>query len=120
MPFQEPVNSARMVSVTSREESGRTSRSAWKLRMRSSRAASGEAARHANRKAATMQAARPAVRAIGVARAMGSGSGRRSRSAETDLRNFAFGGRADLEKFARLESAHAGDEIGGKLRDARI
>ena len=42
-----------------------------------------------------------------------------SRRAETDLRHFALGRRADLEELARLEIAHGGHQVRGKLRDAR-
>src|SRR6204780_5929997 len=46
--------------------------------------------------------------------------GLRRGPAEAHFRNFALGRRADLEKLARLEIEHAGNNVGGELRDFRV
>src|SRR5438309_11068912 len=50
---------------------------------------------------------------------MGRDSGRR-RGAEADMRDFAFRRSRDFKEFAGFEIAHAGDNVGGELLDARV
>src|SRR5690242_9622373 len=130
MPCQAPSKSTRIVSVTSREESGRTSSSAWKSRMRRERAEAGKSApsRKARKASVARQTRGKRIRTQlrrGVPRdrmpaesiELGLGGGRR---AEADARNFALGGSRDFEEFARFEIAHASDDIGRKLLDAGV
>src|SRR5262249_8080039 len=113
-----------MVSVTSIVLFGSTSTTTSKFWMTSWRAAAGAAANPI-----------PSRGRAGACRTSGwrrfhlflIGSASRSsrsrlggRRAETHLGGFAFGGRGDLEKLARLEVEHASDEAGRELRDASV
>src|SRR6266851_9886895 len=99
MPFQEPVNCAEIVSVTSRRPFSWTLISAANFLMTSWRAFAGSAAAK-NRKTETGRASQRKNRAdsprapqirLGL-----RGIGR----AEADLGGFAFGSHGNLEKFA--------------------
>src|SRR5205807_6216236 len=122
-----------MVSVTSREESGSTSSSAWKSRMRTVPAEVGPANNVPNIRAGQRRAPRRKRRDKRLrvelcrrfsrhrmpAETIERGSGR-WRRAEVDTRNFAFGRSRDFEELARFEIAHARNHIGRKLLHAGV
>src|ERR1700751_2402952 len=127
-----------MVSVTSSQESGSTTSSEWKSRIRSVRAEAGSVKSAPTRKpsqtSALVRDIRPKKRREKwrgrclrrgrwkyplTAQTMASGSGRRS-GAEADMRNFALCRCGDFEEFARFEVAHSGNHVGRELLDASI
>src|SRR2546423_6713817 len=113
-----------MFSVTSREESGSTSSSAWNSRMRteSAQAEAKPAASTSARQSKARCQKRPETwwkrcsrrnvrRQRMRAERMERDSGCR-RGAEADARNFAFGRGGDFKELPLLEIAHARNHIG--------
>src|ERR1700722_16874110 len=109
MPFHEPVNFASIISETSIVPSAFTVTRSSKCWMTSSRALAGATARRTatNRKKKTAPNRRR-FRDDGI---VSMDARWLRRGAETDFRDFALGRGADFEKFARLETEHAGENI---------
>src|SRR5579875_703340 len=104
------MNCTSIISATSIDASGEIVTRSSKCWMTSCRAAAGSAP-HNNRSSARAHAAPPRRKSRPRDRGLG---------AKLYLGNFAFGRRADLEKFAPFEIKHPRQNVRRELRDFRV